>query len=368
MRILHVSGAKSWGGNEQQLIYLMEGLMGKGISQYLLCHSGTLLYQKAKDLNIELIEIPGKKVYNLKSLSGFAATVRKFKIEIIHLHTSNSLTAYVLSDFFYKLNIPTLFSKKAISTKNSVLSKFKYNYRGINRMLCVSEYVKENFKKQLKPGMHYKLHVVPDGVPIETLEEPQFHLKTKFNIPENYAVIGNIANHTRAKDLGTLIESLNYLVNEKKYKEVFLVQIGKFSGLTKDFQEMVIKYHLEDHIGFLGFTENANRFHKEFDVYLMTSRREGGPTSVLEAFSLGTPVVTTKVGIMEEAIMPGKSGFLAPVGDYKELANHLIVLLDDKELRKQISINAYIRFKNNYTVTHFITRTFKHYEAILAKA
>jgi glycosyltransferase involved in cell wall biosynthesis len=77
--------------------------------------------------------------------------------------------------------------------------------------------------------------------------------------------------------------------------------------------------------------ELASAYHA-LDVYLVTSRQEGGPKSVLESLATGTPLVTTRVGQAADVVSDGADGLLADVDDVEALAGAVERVHDDSEL------------------------------------
>ena len=65
------------------------------------------------------------------------------------------------------------------------------------------------------------------------------------------------------------------------------------------------------------------------DVFALTSHNEANPVSILEAMSVGKPVVATNVGSIHEAVTDGRNGFLVPPGDAAAFADRVIELLED---------------------------------------
>jgi hypothetical protein len=72
------------------------------------------------------------------------------------------------------------------------------------------------------------------------------------------------------------------------------------------------------------------------DVYLMTSRVEGGPCTVFEAMACGTAVVSTRVGAVSELIVDGINGYSADVDDSESLLSAIVAL--NQSLQKRIEI------------------------------
>ena len=99
------------------------------------------------------------------------------------------------------------------------------------------------------------------------------------------------------------------MVNNLNRKDIKFIQIGEFTKNTPELKQLVKDKGLEDAIIFTDKIENASSLVPQFDAFLMTSQREGGPTSVLEAMLLGTPVVSTQVGVVPDVIQDGKKWF-----------------------------------------------------------
>lgn len=366
MRVLHVSGASVWGGNEQQLFDLMDGLQKLQIENILFCFKDSPVELKAKQNNINYYSIHKAKSHSLKYAKNLRACIKTYKPDVIHLHTSNTLTAFVIADVLFKLKTPTVFSKKAISAASSGLSTFKYNYKNINRIICVSKAVEDAFKNVLKSKNHHKLCVVFDGINIMDKEnKTPILLKERYSIPTSRVLIGNIANHTNAKDLVTLVKTANELINNLEVKNVHFLQIGKEGKQTSSFMPLIKEYNLESYFTVAGFLEDAKDLLPQFDVFLMTSEREGGPTSILDAMYRKIPVVTTKVGITAEAITHQKNGMLCDVKDYKSLAFNLKELILDKDKQTQFAELSYEILINKFTAKQLAANTLLVYNNVI---
>lgn len=366
MKILHISGAKAWGGNEQQLVYCIPELNKLGVENFVLGIKDTVLEQQCLSNNISFIASVDRKLVKFSNFKYFKDLVARIKPDIIHLHTSNSLTFFVLSNLFLKLNAKIIFSKKAISASSSFVSKFKYNSKGIDVVFCVSDAVKNTFSEVLSEVNKKKLVVIPDCVPSGLLEtKSNVDLREKYNINSDKFVIGNIANHTTAKDLETFIKTADYLVNKLNRKDVVFFQIGKHSKLTDDYLKKIDEKKLENYVIFTNTIDNASALNTQFDVFLMTSQREGGPTSVLEAMLTGVPVVSTKVGIVPAVINDGVNGFVTPIKDFENLASKINLLLNDKDLRKKFTDKSKVVINEGFTASVIAGKTYEAYKKVL---
>lgn len=365
MKILHISGAKGWGGNEQQMMHIIPELIQLGVENVVFGVNDSVLQKECETKNIPFIEAKKSKLNKFANYSYLKTIVKKIKPDIIHLHTSDSLTVFTISDLIFGLSTKAVFSKKGMGASSSFLSRFKYNYSGINSIICVSKRVESDFSLILSPKNKPKTTVIHDCVSLNIEgNTTEINLRNQFSIPDKNFIVGNIANHSAAKDLFTLIEVVDYLVNVLNRKEVCFVQIGEFSKLTDSILERVKEKNLEKNIFFTDKIPNAIAFNSQFDVFLMTSQREGGPTSVLEAMLMGVPVVSTDVGVLPDVITNGINGFLSPVKDYIDIAKKLDLLLSDKMMQKRFAEISKSKIYNEFGSLFLAKQTLAEYEKI----
>jgi glycosyltransferase involved in cell wall biosynthesis len=89
------------------------------------------------------------------------------------------------------------------------------------------------------------------------------------------------------------------------------------------------KLGIRDAVSFLGSRDDVPRLLSATDVFALTSHNEANPVSILEAMSIGRPVVATNVGSIHEAVENGVTGWLVPAGDARQFGNRVLQLLCD---------------------------------------
>ena len=105
-----------------------------------------------------------------------------------------------------------------------------------------------------------------------------------------------------------------------------------------------------DLFNYLGEVSNpVEEFYNDLDLLLMTSELEGLPMVILEAFSLGIPVISTPVGGIPEIIIDGYNGYLVNE-DSKNIGSKISLLNENIELLQSLSDNAYSTFKKGLSI------------------
>lgn len=153
-----------------------------------------------------------------------------------------------------------------------------------------------------------------------------------------------------SKGIDTLIKAMAVVV--KKYPEVKLDIVGAFlKGETiKKYLVLTKELDLENHINFLGWKSKPELLQCFKNSYftVVPSVSEAFGYVVIESFSVKTPVIGSNTGGIAEIIRDGKDGFLFTPRDHKELAEKMMHLLSDNQLRERFSESCYSRFLDNF--------------------
>lgn len=366
MNILHLSAVKNWGGGENHIENLCHELeqLSPTVTNNILCVKNGHFQKKLGYGKIGVV--PARLSFKLdpRYFLKLIRVCKKEKIDLIHIHDTTALALGVLGDYFYDLP-PFVFSKKTsfpIKKRESTLHK--YNYYKIKKILCVSEETKKVTSLAIKDST--KLATIYHGTRLENKsKETPFLLRKKLGLKPQQKIIGNIANHIRAKSLENFIDIAHTIINEKKRTDFTFVQIGSFTNRTEDLQSKIAALNLQDHVFLLGFLPDASNFISQFDISLVTSQSEGIPGFIYESFFHKVPVISTKVGGIPEIITDGKNGLLANMHDHKKLSDHILYLYDKPELITHFTDLSHKLLIENFTTTKMAEQTLLEYKKVL---
>jgi glycosyltransferase involved in cell wall biosynthesis len=156
--------------------------------------------------------------------------------------------------------------------------------------------------------------------------------------------IGRLA---AVKNLQTLIRAVALATQRLPGLEFWIVGDG---SVRAELEDLVQKLGVGEQVRFWGQQMNTAQFFSAADAFAMCSVSEGLPMSLLQAMSLGVPTVVTDVGGMAEVVKLAQCGLLAPVGDSAAMADQIVKLAGDSELRAEFSKRAVATYEAKFTL------------------
>ena len=160
------------------------------------------------------------------------------------------------------------------------------------------------------------------------------------NIKEKYPgydfYILMVGRLSREKNFSLALSAMREII--KKYPQTLLVIAGE--GPERKKIEKEILYGLEANVRLEGWQENLSGYYQTSDCLLLTSDYEGYGMAAVEALSYGLPVVMTDVGVAGEIVKNGENGIVVPVGDRTKLAEAILRLRGEKELKTKLAEGA----------------------------
>jgi glycosyltransferase involved in cell wall biosynthesis len=124
---------------------------------------------------------------------------------------------------------------------------------------------------------------------------------------------------------------------------------------------------LSERVAFLGQRNDVSSVLAGAQVFVLASRWEGFPRSVLEGMRAGLPIVASAVGGVHEAVEHEVHGLLVPPGDAAGLTSALRRLFGDAALRARMGAEARRHYEERFTFTHMIDRALAVYQAVVAE-
>ncbi|MGZ7445412.1 N-acetyl-alpha-D-glucosaminyl L-malate synthase BshA [Paenibacillus sp. TH7-28] len=169
-------------------------------------------------------------------------------------------------------------------------------------------------------------------------------------------VLMHISNFRPVKRVGDVVDIFHRVNEEVPSKLLF---VGEGPDLPK-IQLKINEMGLSDRVHFLGKQDDIAHVISMADILLLPSEKESFGLVALEAMACGVPTVGTIAGGIPELVKHGETGFLAPIGDTKRMAEYCLTLLKSPELGAKMREACLNRARNDFSSQ----QTMANYEEI----
>jgi len=290
---------------------------------------------------------------------------KKEKADIIHTHGWGTFLEGILAAKLAR--IPILIHGEH-GTDQLDLARRRIAYRmgawGVDTILAVCENMRDRFIcKYHIPAK--KIQTIRNGVDTEYFKhDKNLRQATRQNlgIRDDNVVIGTIGRLCYEKNYETLLRAIALIVNKHSSIQLIMVGDGPYRG---SLTQLAVDLGIESRVHFLGTRYDRLELLNAMDVFALTSVSEGLPNTLLEAMSVGLPVVTTSVGGIPEVVTTQKDGLLVEPQNSQGFAKSLEQLLQASELRDQLGAAAHKRMESKFSLKNMV----QEYENMyLAKA
>lgn len=165
------------------------------------------------------------------------------------------------------------------------------------------------------------------------------NLRRSLCIPETKVIFGFVGRIVKDKGIIDLAEAWKKLL--RMNIDAHLVLVGPMSEPRDTIPSDCLTYlNTTPSIHLCSDAKNARKFYSIFDIFVFPSHREGFPNVVLEAGAMEIPVITTDALGCIDSVVDGVTGFIYKTGDHSTLANLMLKLYEDHELRIRLGKQA----------------------------
>lgn len=373
-KILFLITKSNWGGAQRYVYDLAAGLPADEFEVAVALGGNGPLAAKLESAGIRVIRIPSlqRDVSLIKEAAAFVEIANIIRLEqpdILHL---NSSKAGILGAFLGRLLlVPKIiftahgwaFNEDRPDWQKLILKKIHWlTVLLAHETIAVSE----ELKRQMDwPGAQDKMRVIYNGRSITDLrsrEEARTQLCERFPqlLPyQNDFWFMTIGELHPVKRHDAVIESIKKIIEAKPDTRHLIIGEGEE---REALETQIEKLNLRENVFLLGNVEEASRYLKAADIFVLASRSEGMPYVLIEALIANVPVVATKVGGIPEVIEHESEGLLTPPLDNKALFEAILLLRNNPDLRLKLSGGAEEKSKD-FTLEKTLEKTLVLYRA-----
>ena len=299
----------------------------------------------------------------------WAANLRRLllagRYDVVHFHLPTTAAVGRL----VARSLPGGIRPATLTTEHNVWRSYPLVVRALtavtqpldSAVMAVSNVVRDGMAARHRPGVE----VVTHGVRLVSSEQRRAwrrEVRAELGVADDEVLLGTVANLRAAKGYDVLLAAAQRLLHSEPSARFAAVGVGP---LEAEVGATHRRLHLGDRFLLLGGRADALRIIAGFDVFVLASRFEGLPVAVMEALSLGVPVVATRVGGVPDLVAHGREGLLVPPDDPGALAAALAELVADGPRRAGMASAAAVRGAQ-LDITHAVRRAEAIYEELSA--
>lgn len=299
MRILHVVSGDLWAGAEVQVFNLASALARiPGVSVQVVVLNPGILADRLQQAGIIVTQLNEKKQNFFSILSGIISLCRQWKPDVIHSHRhKENVLASLAAIIFGIASLRTVHG--ASEHAFNVWQLHKRFYHGIDQICgnqiqqAVVAVSTDLGQKLLSTFKQQQIAIIENGIDSDTVIQ-QAHTTIDFHVPEKFFLVAFIGRLVAVKRVDLFIQMARKLSDE--LPGVYKFYIFGDGPQRLHARQLCDKLGLTDILNFMGFQPLITTYLSRMHALVMTSDHEGLPMTVLEAMSLGVPVIAHAVG------------------------------------------------------------------------
>lgn len=337
VRIVQIIPVLVVGGLERVATSLSVGLSRRG-EHVVVCSRGrardvTVLRDELREAGIEVVPIPRPRPTPravLASAYHIARVLRRDSPDVVHAHNPAAAVAAAVARLLAARR-----STAIVATFHGLVEgETRRAVRPLAATADVVVGIGPSASRELADAGFPadRLLTVPNAVEA-TVRRSRSEVRAEFGLGDETELLVTVGRYTAEKNQKLLLEALAALAPRRPALRALLVGLGP---LEDELRSRARELGLDDVVSVTGARADAVDLMAAADVVVSTSTREGLGLTLLEALTVGTPVVATAVGGVVDVLDGGDAGILVPSEDVAALTAAIDTVLDDPRLREQL--------------------------------
>ena len=333
MNILIINSSMTPGGIESHSVILASALLKKKQTVYLACPAGSPVEKNAMAHSVPVIDF---------SLTNSADIRSTFRLRSILRATSADVLVVNLGKDYWPATVTAKLAGKRIVLIRHQADRLKRVTRWllsnhVNRIVAVSRFIRD---EMVGYGIPFeKIEVIHNAVDFRaftSLYSERDQVRKELRIKADDVVIGFVGAMTEGKGIFELFKAFYALAfTHPRLKLLYVGEGPEMEELKKEARV------LQGRVIFAGHRKNVAGMYASMDIFVLPSTcREAFGMVLIEAMSMGKPVIATRIGGIPEIIEHRTNGLIVPPGDYSALARAILELTEAPSLRDKLALNA----------------------------
>jgi N-acetyl-alpha-D-glucosaminyl L-malate synthase BshA len=233
-----------------------------------------------------------------------------------------------------------------------------HSIEGADTVTAVSNFMAKEAYERL--GIQQEIHVIPNFVDSDAYSPAPCDAIERDN--DRDVVVAHISNFRPVKRVHDLVYAMAMVKKEAPGVKLMLVGDGPDRHSV---ERLIKRLDLKEQAFLTGFRSDVANLLRCSDVVALVSQTESAPLTLLEGMSSGLPVVATSVGGIPEIVEDGVNGFLVEAKCPEEIAEKILELNSDGDLRRRLGEAARATVLERYTAEKVVGQYLDIYDKVL---
>ena len=365
IKVLHILDSLNRGGAEVMELDVCRNARANGLDLTFVATGGGELEEGFRNSGVEIMRLNGRLPVDLGVVSRLRQIIRDRHINVVHSHQPvEALHLYLATRGSGIKRVLTLHGVYA-GAKNGLALRFVLPRMHARVALGqnLAAWLNEEQGVTVRPDV-----VINNGVDPKRLLSSGRKLRAELGLADDALLLGMVANFyaDRRKDQLTVCKALPQLFErEPEAQFVFVGNSADAPQLFDDCVNLCRQQNISDRVHFLGKRSDIPDILDSLDLFVLSSRWEGSPISVIEAMMRGLPTVLSDIAPLKEISRDGQFAALFRTGDADDLASKLIRLADDREYRARLAAAAKQWALGRFGIETHIANLLKLYKSLI---
>lgn len=361
LAVAHLIATNFFGGPEKQIVEHALRVASDQFSFFLISFversSPNELLTKTKKMSVPSIELYTQNPFNPKVISRLISILREKKIDVLCAHGYKSNVVGRIASWM--VGIPEIVVSRGWTGENWKIKLYekldKLFLRFADHVVTVSQGQKEKvLKLRVKAN---NLSVIYNGINPNNVKNKSVNsIRTELGFNDNSILVMSAGRLSPEKNFAGLIDAAKIVT--AKDKHIKFVVFGE-GFLREELEKKTRDADLEGKFFLPGFRKDFVSLLSEADIFVLPSFTEGLSNVILEAYASKKPVIATNVGGNPEIVQQGETGFLVSPHNVEKMADYILKLAQDQNIRNEMGDNGYEYIKEHF---NFDIQTSKYEE------
>lgn len=359
IKVLHTEWSDGWGGQEIRIINEALALRQMyGVETVIACRRDAQIAQKALENGFEVVYLPFSSSFDIKSILGVKRLVKQLGIDIVNTHSGKDTWVGGLGA---KLAGVKFIRTRHLSNKINP-SRLNFINELADFVITTGSSVRDAMIEQnrIKPE---NIASIPTGIDESLFDSSKFEKDEsldKFSLSKDKIYVGmlSVLRSVKCHDLFLRLA----LKAHESFKNAHFLIAGE-GPMRGQIEEFIRQNNMQSYVSLLGNVNDTPEFLNALDIFMITSKAEGVPQSLMQALLMQKACIATDVGSVKDLYDGGN--FLLTKFDEAALQSALNELLGDEIKRRALEQNARKFVSENFTKSIMAKRVYEIYLKLL---